>query len=124
MARCRLKGNFQQLISSCEVMQAEFQGLKGIRIRIFNEVEYTIFVEYGTSRMRARAMVRKSLPAIIKKIDELWADLVSRKFPFTQQDMVDLMEEAKKFALDEIRKRTPVLTRRLQNGFEGEVESY
>lgn len=121
MARIRVKGNFQQFIDQFEGMAQAFAGKKGIRIRILNEVEYALFVEYGTSRMEARAMTRRSVEPIMRLFDELWAYM---PFPFTPDDLEVLMGQVKDGAIEEIVSRTPRVSGRLQEGFHGEVEHF
>ena len=121
MARVRLKGNFQQFIDDSEEMAQAFQNKRGIRIRIRNEVEYFLFVEYGTSVMDARAMVRNAMRAAVRMFEELWHML---PYPFLPDDIDDLCELVKDFWIEEILKRTPEITGTLKRGMEGAVETY
>ncbi|MGV3526549.1 MAG: hypothetical protein ACO1RX_20190 [Candidatus Sericytochromatia bacterium] len=121
MARVRFKTNFQEFIQQFAEMAQAFEGIQGIRIRIFNEVAYTLYVEYGTSKMEARAMVRRSVEPIMALLDELWEWL---PFPFTPEDLEVLCEQVKDGAIDEIVSRTPWVTGTLAEGFDGEVKWY
>lgn len=121
MARVRVKSNFSKLFGEFEAMRRAFSDHRGFVIRIINEVEYAVFVEYGTSKMEARAMVRRSIPHIMETIEMLWGLL---PIPFFPDDLETLAELVKDDALEEIRRNTPRRTGRLQEGFEGKVERF
>ncbi len=121
MARVRIKGNFQKFIDQFEDMRQAFEGKQGIRVRIINEVEYFIKVEYGTSKFEARAMVRRSIEPIMEIFNQYWHQL---EWPITPEKLHEMMEVVKKDAIEEIKKRTPVKTGRLKGGFDGYVEEY
>lgn len=122
MARVRIGGNFQQLLDNCDEMRQAFEGKRGIKIRVINEVEYFLFVEYGTSKMDARAMVRNSFRPAVDMLDDLWKNYLP--FPFTPDDLEILFTQVKDFLIDEILRRTPVVTGKLYMGFDGVVEQY
>lgn len=122
MARVRIGGNFQQLLDNCDEMRQAFEGKRGIRVRVINEVEYFLFVEYGTSKMQARAMVRNSFRPAVDMLDDLWKNYLP--FPFTPDDLEILFTQVKDFLIDEILRRTPVVTGKLYMGFDGVVEQY
>jgi len=122
MARVRIGGNFQQLLDNCDEMRQTFEGKRGIRVRVINEVEYFLYVEYGTSKMDARAMVRNSFRPAVDMLDDLWKNYLP--FPFTPDDLEILFTQVKDFLIDEILRRTPVVTGKLYMGFDGVVEQY
>lgn len=122
MARVRIGGNFQQLLDNCDEMRQAFEGKHGIRVRVINEVEYFLYVEYGTSKMDARAMVRNSFRPAVDMLDDLWKNYLP--FPFTPDDLEILFTQVKDFLIDEILRRTPVVTGKLYMGFDGVVEQY
>lgn len=122
MARVRIGGNFQQLLDSCDEVRQAFQGKHGIRVRVINEVEYFLYVEYGTSKMDARAMVRNSFRPTVDMLDDLWNNYLP--FPFTPDDLEVLFTQVKDFLIDEILRRTPVVSGKLYMGFDGVVEQY
>jgi len=122
MARVRIGGNFQQLLDNCDEMRQTFEGKRGIRVRVINEVEYFLYVEMGTSRMDARAMVRNSFRPAVDMLDDLWKNYLP--FPFTPDDLEILFTQVKDFLIDEILRRTPVVTGKLYMGFDGVVEQY
>lgn len=122
MARVRIGGNFQQLLDNCDEMRQAFEGKHGIRVRVINEVEYFLYVEYGTSKMQARAMVRNSFRPAVDMLDDLWKNYLP--FPFTPDDLEILFTQVKDFLIDEILRRTPVVSGKLYMGFDGVVEQY
>lgn len=121
MSRVRIKSNFGQVFGEFAEMAKAFSDHQGIVIRIINEVEYAVFVEYGTSKMDARAMVRRSIPHIMETIEMLWAIL---PVPFFPDDLETLAELVKDDALEEIRRNTPRRSGKLQEGFTGKVERF
>ncbi len=83
-------------------------------ITISNDTFYTGFVEFGTSRMEPRAMVRRATPAIEKWMD---AELKKIEFP-TIGEIEKLLDNLKDVALNEIKIRTPVKTGLLRRSWE------
>ena len=67
-------------------------GKTNIVFTISNETHYTGYVEFGTSRMSPRAMVRRSLDSI-----EKWrsAEIDRFEYPPTMGDLEDMMERAR-----------------------------
>ena len=118
MARVRVKG-WDQVIDHFQNMADAFKDSAGFRVRIINELEYFFYVEYGTSRMAARAMVANSIEEITEMIDQMWKGFDG---PFTPTQLILLFDEVKKRAIEIIQSRTPVLTGNLQRGFEGFIE--
>ena len=118
MARVRIKG-WNQVESHFQEMADAFEGQSGFRVRIINELEYFFYVEYGTSRMAARAMVADSIEEITEMIAELWKGFDG---PFTPTQLILLFTEVKEKAIAIIQSRTPVRTGNLQRGFEGFIE--
>lgn len=121
MARVRVKTNFQQFLREVDGMAEAFSGKNGIRVIIINEVEYFIFVEYGTSRMEARAMVRRSVEPIMEIFNQYWQQL---EWPITPESLKEMMELVKRDAIEEIKRRTPEISGDLKRGFDGYVEEY
>ncbi|PKL77717.1 MAG: hypothetical protein CVV27_04695 [Candidatus Melainabacteria bacterium HGW-Melainabacteria-1] len=103
-------------------MRQAFAGKRGIRVRILNDVPYFLHVEYGTSIMDARAMVRRSIEPIMALLDELWGWLPGPFF--TPDDLEVLFGQVKDGAIEIIVDRTPWVTGTLAKGFEGEVEHF
>lgn len=131
MVSLNVRSNFTQFIQPLINMKASLQSYQGIRLAILNEVYYACFVEFGTSKMDARAMVRRSLESIDRFLLDLWHWM---PFPFTAEDIELLMELVKDFAIEEIKRRTPIGVDKyaggkqvhkagtLKEGFQGRVE--
>lgn len=80
-------------------------GQKSCTVEIFNEVPYTEYVEYGTSKMAPRGMVRRSMPAIEDFMTEEFNNL---PFPPTKEQIEGLMEDVQDKFLQEVVDRTPI----------------
>jgi hypothetical protein len=93
-----------------------FRG-EGIKVSVVTHIHYSVFVEYGTIYMLPRAMVRRARQAVYKKFLELWSGL---PFPPSRSDIEQLMSELGDYFLEEVRKRTPVLTGALKKSWEKE----
>lgn len=78
---------------------------KACTVEIFNEVPYTEYVEYGTSKMAPRGMVRRSMPAVEDFMTEEFNNL---PFPPTKEQIEGLMEDVQDKFLQEVIDRTPV----------------
>lgn len=85
-----------------------------VRAEVWTEVEYAIFVEYGTYKMSPRAMIRKSIPDIEQKFGELWAKLPPI---FTKADIDRLFADTIAFAKERIAHNTPVKSGDLKNSW-------
>lgn len=122
MATCRVRSNFQAFLDECEEMAAAFRGRRGVKIHILNNVEYFLYIEYGTDKIAARAMVRNAYEPVIRMFDDLWQNYLT--FPCTPDDIDTLADLVKDYWIEEILKRTPEITGLLKAGFYGEVEKY
>lgn len=78
---------------------------KSCVVEIYNEVPYTEYVEYGTSKMAPRAMVRRSMPAVE---DFLTQEFNNLPFPPTKEQIEGLMEDTRSVFLQEVVDRTPI----------------
>ena len=78
---------------------------KACTVEIYNEVPYTEYVEYGTSKMAPRAMVRRSMPAIE---DFMTSEFHNLPFPPTKEQIEGLMEDVQDKFLQEVIDRTPI----------------
>lgn len=76
-----------------------------VRATVWTEIEYAIFVEFGTVNMDPRAMVRKSIPDIEKKFLELWQAMPTM---FKKSDVDNLFTKTIEFARERIAENTPV----------------
>jgi hypothetical protein len=121
VARVRVKGNFQKFIDQFEEMKAAFAPYKGIRIRVINNTPYFIFVNYGTSRMAGRHFIERSAEPIMEIFTQYWHQL---PFPFTPENLFEMMQAVKDGAIVELKDRTPVKTGLLSESYEGFVEHY
>lgn len=93
-----------------DVLKKIEQSLKAINqkacvVEIYNEVPYTEYVEYGTSKMAPRAMVRRSMPAIE---DFLTSEFNNLPFPPTKEQIEGLMEDVREKFAQEVIDRTPI----------------
>lgn len=121
MARVRVTGNFQKFVDQFEDWARAFVGRRGTLILILNDVEYFLFVEYGTSRQKAEAMVRRSMEPATRMFSELWDYLPEF---FTPDDIDTLCELVKDYWVEEAIARTPERTGTLKRGMRGEVVTY
>jgi hypothetical protein len=92
-------------------------GKANIVFTISNETPYTGFVEFGTSRMAPRAMVRRSLDSIEKWMS---AEIDRFEYPPSMGELENLMERARDHAIREIQIRTPVKTGLLKSSWKAE----
>ena len=92
-------------------------GKTNIVFTISNETHYTGFVEFGTSRMAPRAMVRRSLDSIEKWMS---AEIDKFNYPPSMGELEKLMERARDYALSEIKLRTPVKTGLLKSSWKAD----
>jgi hypothetical protein len=81
---------------------------------VWTEVEYAIFLEFGTSRMAPRAMIRRSLPAIKAYMESEWKKLRTLPTPLELQALVDRVLV---YARAEIAQNTPVKSGRLRDSW-------
>lgn len=72
---------------------------------VWTDVKYAIFLEFGTSKMAPRAMIRESLPLIKEYMAKEWKSLRPLPTPIEVQALVDRVLV---FARDLIAKNTPV----------------
>ena len=92
-------------------------GKTDIVFAISNETHYTGYVEFGTSRMSPRAMVRRSLDSIEKWMS---AEIDRFDYPPSMGEIEKMMERARDYALREIQIRTPVKTGLLKSSWKAE----
>lgn len=115
----KVTSNVDGHIAELEEMLAAIN-YTAVRAEVWTEVEYAVFVEFGTYRMAPRAMVRTAIPDIEKKFNEGWMALPT---PFTKADVEKLFKDTIDFAKVEITKRTPRKSGTLQDSWEAsEVE--
>lgn len=76
-----------------------------IRASIYSELEYAVFVEFGTYKMRPRAMLRRALPAIEAEFARRWKSL---PVPPSLSDLLSLVDDVVDYGIDAIRNNTPV----------------
>lgn len=76
-----------------------------VRATVWTDVEYAIFVEFGTVKMTPRAMIRKSIPDIEKRFGELW---IAMPAMFSKADVDKLFTDIIEFARERISQNTPV----------------
>lgn len=88
-----------------------------IQASVWTQIEYAVFVEFGTYKMEPRAMIRTSVPAIEAKMIELWQAL---PFPPTEQDLLKMVQTTIEFALEEIKRNTPRKSGTLQDSWKKE----
>lgn len=93
----------QMLEKISETLKAIDQ--KACTVEIYNDVPYTEYVEYGTSKMAPRAMVRRSMPAVE---DFMTQEFNNLPFPPTKDQIEGLMEDVQDKFLQEVIDRTPV----------------
>lgn len=104
MTKVKIKSPAFEMIGKIEeTMKALDQ--KACTVEIYNDVPYTDFVEYGTSKMAPRAMVRRSMPAVEDFMAEEFNNL---PFPPTKEQVEGLMEDVQEKFLQEVIDRTPV----------------
>jgi len=92
------------LLGKIEQALAEI-GQKSCTVEIYNEVPYTEYVEYGTSKMAPRGMVRRSMPAVE---DFMTQEFNNLPFPPTKEQIEGLMEDVQDKFLQEVIDRTPI----------------
>ena len=115
-----------KVTSNTEAHMAELEEMlaainyTAVRAEVWTDVEYAVFVEFGTYRMDPKAMVRTAIPDIEKKFNEGWMALPT---PFTKADVEKLFKDTIDFAKVEIAKRTPRKSGTLQDSWKvSEVE--
>jgi hypothetical protein len=118
MKRVTVGGSFKGFLGKVRRQMEDLQGRPKLRVVIRNNVPYFKFVEYGTSKMEARAMVRKSLPLIQEFMRQQLSGLGAF---FDDADLDQVKRLGEQFALDEIRSRTPIESGTLVRGFEIEI---
>lgn len=97
-----------RITTNADVMIQRIEGLKypdHVFGRVWTDVEYAVFQEYGTSKMAPAAMIRQSIPAIRSYMEQEWKAMTGLP---TQRDLEDLVNRVLKFARDEISKNSPV----------------
>lgn len=104
MTKVTIKTPAFEMIAKIEQALAEI-GQKSCTVEIYNEVPYTEYVEYGTSKMDPRGMVRRSMPAVEDFMTEEFNNL---PFPPTKEQIEGLMEDVQDKFLQEVIDRTPV----------------
>lgn len=80
-------------------------GQKACVVEIYNEVPYTEYVEYGTSKMAPRGMVRRSMPAVE---DFMTQEFQNLSFPPTKEAIEGLMQDVREKFAQEVIDRTPI----------------
>lgn len=115
----KVTSNVDGYLAELEQMLAAIN-YTAVRAEVWTDVEYAVFVEFGTYRMTPRAMVRTAIPDIEKKFNEGWMALPT---PFTKADVEKLFKDTIDFARVEIAKRTPRKSGTLQDSWKAsEVE--
>lgn len=104
MTKVTVKSPAIQMLGKIEQALAEI-GQKSCTVEIYNEVPYTEYVEYGTSKMAPRGMVRRSMPAVE---DFMTQEFNNLPFPPTKDQIEGLMEDVQDKFLQEVIDRTPV----------------
>lgn len=104
MTKVTVKSPAFDMIAKIEQTMAAI-GQKSCVVEIYNDVPYTEYVEYGTSKMAPRAMVRRSIPAVE---DFLTEELNNLPFPPTKEQIEGLMEDTRAKFLQEVIDRTPI----------------
>lgn len=100
--------------TNLDVAIQRIQGLNypsGIFGKVWTDVEYALFVEFGTAKMAPLAMVRDSLPAIKGYLEQELKQL--RALP-TPLELKALVDKVLVFAREEIARNTPVRSGRLR----------
>lgn len=95
-------------------------GFTKVRAEVWTDIEYAVFVEFGTFKMTPRAMVRQSIPEIENFFADEWVKL---PVIFTKADIDSLFSRTVEFAKERIREKTPVKTEDLKKSWKvSEVE--
>jgi len=105
MARLTVGGSFGGFLDRVRLQAENLRGRPRLKLTVNNSVFYFEFVEKGTSKMKARAMVRRSIPVIEAFIQN---QLVLLGPFFSEAELDIVIRRCEQFALDEILSRTPV----------------
>lgn len=116
--RLTVSETFSGFLNKARQQRENLMGRPRLKVTVHNSVLHFKFVEYGTDKMEARAMVRKSMP----EIEDFLRRQLSRLGPFfTDEELDEGCRLTAQYALDVIRSRTPIETGELVRGFEVHV---
>lgn len=105
MSRLTVGGSFGNFLNQVRLQAENLRGRPRLKLTVSNQVYYFDFVERGTKKMTAVAMVRRSIPVIEAFIQN---QLVLLGPFFTEGELDVVIRRCEQFALDEILSRTPV----------------
>jgi len=113
-----VKSNADSVLAELRGFAVDLASIQAFRGEIWTEVEYAIFVEFGTYKMLPRAMIRKSIPAIEAYFEEQWQALPAM---FTRGQFEAMVERVMLFALAKISGNTPVKSGDLRRSWNASV---
>lgn len=119
MARLIKSGSVRVRVNTDELIRKFDANLPSgkLKSKVWTDVKYAVFVEYGTSIQKPSGMVRKSMPEIRQKFNDEWKQLPQNP---TVEQLEDLMNRVAEFARKTIADATPVKSGDLQKSWKAE----